>query len=775
MKITGIASDNAPNRNFGRFSKDELVSIAALLPGVPFSVNHSEAYESKRGMVTKAWLEQGTIEQMSDAIKKEGYWLVKFEAEVDGVNPSIADGVSISTLYRKEKCADCDCDVQNWMACPRPMEKIEAAGYVERVGVNDVLEISFVLIPAVRGAKVTAIGTEKQSDSFSSDNIESVVTVDDVTDNSIGEFPVIETPKAVDSSTAIKTKPSRFHSKDVVVPGTMSSRDSIVVSVPVESAVPVGETETETEKLDVELGQESDDEPEATPPGVILTSEELELLVESQRKLMSELEDMKLKLSEQEQQSQAQVEEAKAQTEKARRDAVLAQQRAKEAELKTRLGISMPYTNTIALPTSSDKVTGQGALKDWLGIVNSADTRQVVYGRGERMEVQRDDALVFQFWRENKQQLRKQIEAAAKSDGFLIGRRDAATAKTDIAPYLLDHLSMMMRTTHQARRVWWQFPVTVDDFTKGPGDVVQVPRWSYLTEPSSETDFTLVPGTDLNTSLQKITATEVPLTLEEKGIGKAGVSGQEPVGIPEFWMARSLENLETKVMMLLGQHYEVCVDLMIRTQYRTTLGVLYNDNGNVTATPADLTAGDDGTLTQDFAHSVFAYLSGEKVPTLADGNYAWVVHSKAAGQLRRNLGDQLRPVTRMDLEEATNLLPVTAMQGQVTGYLGNYCNFHFFETNAHSLGAAGTEGSQNATLGVGSTLTRSSYVFGLAAVGRGIGMAPQIRRDTNDNYGRLGKFVWLSHEACGTLDVDPNNDASEQRRVWEVRTVDTPI
>ena len=744
--LTVIATDNNANRNGGRFSYVELERISKLLPNVPVTFDHSEQYADGRGRVKRAWMERGDMSEIDnppEALAREGYWKVLAELEIEGIEPKAGDGISISTAYKTERCPDCDCDAEGWWACPRPMAKIEAQGFIERVGVADCFELSFVLIPAVKAAKV--LGQPVGGTGMDS--------LDSVPNQSInGDLPMPDKPL--------------IRSSDVV--GSEPTVPEVKKPIAADKA-PEKEPEKVAEKAIEEAPKVATDskEPEVKEPeGLTLTPDEIKTMLEAQAARDSQL----AELAEESRKLREELEAS-------RKAADAAIKAAKEAELKTRLGAAMPTPsfNTVSSPTSSDKLMQQGLLGEWMAIRDSAETKQVIFDRGTRIIEHRDQAESFQFWKRNKEALRPEIERAAKADGFLMGSRDAATAKSDISSMLLDHLSMLMRTTHQSRRVYWQFPTVVEDFTRGPGDTIQIPRWTYNAEPTATTDYTLTPGTALETDMQNLATSEVSMVLQELGLGKASVSGFEPVGIPEFWMSRSVYSLEQAVMARLGQSYEVCLDHLIRTKYFSTLGVLYNDNGFVTATPGDVGVGDDGTMTQSFLHSVYAYMSGQKVPTWMDGCYGLVMHSTAAGQFRTDIGEQLRPTTMRDVEELTNLLPQVALEGNVVGYLGKYCNFHIFETNAHSLGTNGTEGAQNETFGTGTVLTRSSIAFGNAAVGRGIAMPPQIRKDSNDDFGRLGKFVWLSHEAVGTLDVDPNNDASEQRRVWELRTIDVAV
>lgn len=51
----------------------------------------------------------------------------------------------------------------------------------------------------------------------------------------------------------------------------------------------------------------------------------------------------------------------------------------------------------------------------------------------------------------------------------------------------------------------------------------------------------------------------------------------------------------------------------------------------------------------------------------------------------------------------------------------------------------------------------------------------QIRRDSNDDFGRRNRYVWVSHEGFGYLDVDPAINASQQLRVVQVRHTDLTI
>lgn len=702
--MIGIATNNLPNRNGGRFSLVELQRISKLLPGVPLTFDHSQSYEDKRGKISSATLTQAMppkelSEEARLIVEREGYWEVQFTAEVDGIEPDEGDGVSISVLYKAEQCPNCDCEVKNWMHCPRPIEDIAAKGYIERVGVEDVLELSLVLIPACKGAKVVS------TNSISSDSVNGGL---------------------------------EMQSKDVVYSDSAST--------------PKTKVEPEDYKVDDSAPNDSAPEPDEVK-GVLLSADEINLL--NQRQIEKDME----------------LEAHRQQIEKLQADLTIAQKDAAEQRLKASIGLAMPGVN-LSGATSPDKLLNQGRLGEWFQIWDNAPVKDVSFDNHTMVRRQRYSGDSFRYWLANRDSLRPEVERLAHASGFLKGSFDTATAKSDIPSMLLEYLSNTLRITHQTRKIFWQFPTMVEDFTRGPGDTVRIPRWAFLPEPTATADFTLTPGTALSTSPQNLSALDRSFVLEEVGSGKSGVSGMAPVGIPEFWIARSIQDLELKTVTLLGQNYEASMDLWTRSKYQTATTILYNDNGAVTSTPGDVGTGDDGTLTQDFLHSCYARMSADAVLPLPDGKYIAALNTYSASQLRKSLGEQLRITSMSDVAEITNLLPVAAEQGMVTNYLGSYCNFHIFETNVYGVGTAGSEGVQNATLGTGTRLTRSSWLFGAAAVGHGVGMQPQIFRNTNDDYGRMSMWVWRAHMAVGTLDVDPNNDASEQKRVYQIRCTD---
>jgi hypothetical protein len=107
--------------------------------------------------------------------------------------------------------------------------------------------------------------------------------------------------------------------------------------------------------------------------------------------------------------------------------------------------------------------------------------------------------------------------------------------------------------------------------------------------------------------------------------------------------------------------------------------------------------------------------------------------------------------------------------------VGTYCKFHIFESTAFGGGLAGTEGVQNETLGVGSTLTRTCFAGGFYAVAHSIALPAEIRRATEDNFGTQDSWTWISDDLILATDLDSAIDSEQQTRVVELRVTDRPV
>lgn len=400
---------------------------------------------------------------------------------------------------------------------------------------------------------------------------------------------------------------------------------------------------------------------------------------------------------------------------------------------------------------------------------------------------QRDLSEAQQFLRENRDALRSGMESMGRKLGMfggstsrLMSGSDAATLKTDIPDLLLDFLSMEIRESKSARYIFNQFSVQRFELGRGPGDTMRVARFPWLTEPSALGDRTLTPGTATDSNIVPVTEKFISVVLKELG---RGTSSAPPLALTAFFTAYSAMDLISIAQRLLGHDWMATIDLAHRAIFATASTVVYNDKNSVTATPANVATGDNGTMTRQFLIALHGYLLAQQIPPLSDGCYAIIMPPAALTTYLQDVSTYDRfngDISQSSMSHISEVLAMGARtnqsaMGQVVGYYGCRDGMHIFSSNAYGTGAAGTEGVQNTTLGVGATLTRTSYAFGSDVMAHATGLNMEIRRNTNDDFQRLDSFIWYSHEGFAEMDINANGTTGTELRMVQVRTTDIAV
>lgn len=446
--------------------------------------------------------------------------------------------------------------------------------------------------------------------------------------------------------------------------------------------------------------------------------------------------------------------------------------------------VQMPSINT---NTRVNSDSPRGSVAELQSIRDHAAKIQKMTAGGSAY-IAVDNSEIKRYVKTHKQQLIQDLESWGKAHGLLQGQRristDAATTAANIPGGFLEHLSAIMRENNRPGFIFWQFPVTRIEFDKGMGDTIKIPRAAYLPAITNPDDR-LLSGNGtysyIDNTSQNIQTGVVSVTLQEWGLGKN--SNYPPVGIPAFVQAYSMIDLMQILERNLQHDYWTWEDTKIRSLWRSTSRVVYNKKGSVVTSAADVGAGEGGTLGENHLNAVYGYMRSLQIPTYRDGCYGLAVNTLSLVQLKNDLGAKYAPPTAAALQELTNILnPNVIGSGEVdkvSGYAGKWMNFHIFETNAFGCGAAGTEGVQLETIGGGSHITRSSYAFGADSIGRGIGSEMEIRRDNNDDFGRMNRWIWRSEEGLVKLDCCPDpadtSPVPEQLRVIELRHTATEV
>lgn len=429
-----------------------------------------------------------------------------------------------------------------------------------------------------------------------------------------------------------------------------------------------------------------------------------------------------------------------------------------------------PAVNKL-IESASDRIVGR--VKEWRDLIDAAYSTTLQNPVTGNVYRQTDWRSADRYFLDNKSALRIEVEQYCKANGFfkgLLTDKAASTVRTDLLPTLLDFLSASIRKTQSGKYIFWQFAFKDIKFGKATGDTVQVARVRDLTAPTSVND-TLLAITGPGASRTNLSINSVSGVLQRRGLN-------EPVQIPQFFSLYSLLDLESLVGQKLGKHLQADIDLRIRTRFLATTRVLYNDGGAVTAVAGDVAAGDDGTLTESFLNAVYAYITGTAYVDTDEMGCLWLAApARALAPLKNSLANANRYMDQVSTEKLTSMFTMATNSDMptISGYIGTFCGFHIFQSTAYGNGVVGTEGVQNAVFATGATLTRSVVAGGYYAVARAVGMEPEIRRATEDNFQTQDAWTWISDEVVFDLDVDSAINAEQQDRIFNLRVADAPV
>jgi hypothetical protein len=401
-----------------------------------------------------------------------------------------------------------------------------------------------------------------------------------------------------------------------------------------------------------------------------------------------------------------------------------------------------------------------------------------------KVSLQVDNRPLVKFVKKNRDALRDGMECYAKKHGFLRGSGgsgagiDAPTTLADVPPLFLDYLSESMRLEHTPAHVLWQFSNRRIQTGIPPGQTILVPRIPHVQGGTVAADWTLTPGTPTNIASQPLTSTAESVVILENGMGKT--VSNPAVAIPEFITAYSLVDLEMVLRRRIAYNYAQWEDLAHQELWFTTTNVVYSSGGGVVSTAAQVTSG--GQMTVPFLGQLYAYLASQNIPTYEDGCYGIACPPNHVGQLQSDTYSHHQYISKENVESVTNMF-VNATQNneinRISGYVGKIAGFHIFQGSSFSTGAVGTTGvAQEAVGGGASKVMRSGFAFGPDSIGWATSMPMMLRRDNNDDFGRLNRYIWLSHEGYGALDIDParaGGSGNEQLRVVEIRLADSPV
>ena len=259
-----------------------------------------------------------------------------------------------------------------------------------------------------------------------------------------------------------------------------------------------------------------------------------------------------------------------------------------------------------------------------------------------------------------------------------------------------------------------------------PGTTVRLNRPKFTDSVYTEASRRLTPGSSITTTGIAISSEQTMLTLREYS-GPHNGSTVAPYAVDKFAAQNGVHNLASAV----GQHHSRDFHKFLDTWAVTTI-----DNAGTALYPKGMTADDDakakGMFPFDYETLIRTnrVMDDAKLPRLPDGRRVLVLTPTGASQLGLDKAFQRASQFHPEFN--------TLFAGT---YVGTTKEFHVFY-------------SQTLTTKANTSSVNIHYGQAIApgALGAAMGMAPEIRPNTNDDFGRTVLTVWLAYLALESMD-----------------------
>jgi hypothetical protein len=264
---------------------------------------------------------------------------------------------------------------------------------------------------------------------------------------------------------------------------------------------------------------------------------------------------------------------------------------------------------------------------------------------------------------------------------------------------------------------------------KKPGHVLRMNRPIFASTTYTQASREVGANVEISTTSIGVNSAQASLTLKRfAGPYDAVNSRVAPIGVDAFDSSIALH----KTAQLIGMHMH-----QDRMKFVDTVIATLLDNASNTVRPAGFSA-DNASVEQGdapmdlYCHDLAAKTLDEaNVPLGPDGKRVMVLHPNQIMQL------QADPRFQRLAKELPPLNPLLAKSYRYTT-----SHFHIFQST--SLRTATNSSSKTIYKG---------HAFGPQALGVGVGMLPEIRQSTADNYGEQAKVIWVAYEAFDLLDA----------------------
>lgn len=266
-----------------------------------------------------------------------------------------------------------------------------------------------------------------------------------------------------------------------------------------------------------------------------------------------------------------------------------------------------------------------------------------------------------------------------------------------------------------------------DEDARVPGtNVINFNRPTLPTGTYTEASRRLVDGTPVSTAADPIAMTQVALTTREYAGPHNGV-GIRPFGITEFLKSRAKHNVVALVGEFLRRDYNKFQDTAVLDLLLAAAQVVTGDGAAEGATVAAQ------TMDMDMLRRLNKAMKDAKIPTWQNGRWKLIINTRDEQSLKADV----------EYREATRHLG--AANPLFHGHVASVEGFDIGVNTRFATKAVGSAGGVTGYQGV---------CFGPYGIGWGKSMDPQVRKASDDDYGREEKVIWVAHEAIGTLYSD---------------------
>lgn len=293
---------------------------------------------------------------------------------------------------------------------------------------------------------------------------------------------------------------------------------------------------------------------------------------------------------------------------------------------------------------------------------------------------------------------------------------------------ILDVYSQEILFQAQPNLRFKQLATVKQDLTVLPGQRIKFLKFNSITGTAALTETTAMETGVISTATLQISVSEH---------GKA-------LAFSQALLNASVTDLLSTAAKLLGMHYAVYEDSLIRDTLLTSSNVLY---AKARANRAALTAAD--TYDVDLVREVIELLATNKAPKTASGDYITVVHPHQAKAIRKD-------------SAWVNLSLYKDPEMIVAGEIGKIEDMRFVETSMITYIKKSTQDiwADNADTGVNTAIAANAATdvyqaisVGDFAVGYAVALPVEMRDDGVTDFGRTHKLAWYSIFGVGLLET----------------------